>query len=45
MAELGREPPDFDLFSYEGADHQLLSVREEIEARVDGFIAIVAPES
>ncbi len=38
MAELGRMPPDFELFTYEGADHQLVAEKPQIETRVGAFI-------
>ena len=38
MAELGREPPEFELFTYEGADHRLETALPEIEARAEAFL-------
>ena len=38
MAELGREPPEFELFTYEGADHRLEAVLPQIEARTEIFL-------
>jgi pimeloyl-ACP methyl ester carboxylesterase len=38
MAELGRKPPDFELFVYEGGDHQLIDEQSLIGARIKAFI-------
>lgn len=38
MVELGREPPEFELFTYEGADHRLETALAEIEARAEAFL-------